>query len=203
MTFSQGKKKEINSNQHYGATFLSSWEQHCKSAKTINCSQHQLWGFTSALKWTLWPGLPYLYCGDGLPSARHWRVASWSGELMGRIRSLGSFFKVGPLKTPSSVRAGNRQYACETTQGKLLLWSTDNTMSHTQHCVTVAIYSKSHSLCKKKTKKTNNHKHKIDCLWKNLWKYVNIFFTMKINADIWIYLGPNTIPSSLQFPFLK
>lgn len=38
----------------------------------------------------------YLYSGGGLPSASHVMVACWSGELTGKMRSLGSILHVGP-----------------------------------------------------------------------------------------------------------
>lgn len=38
----------------------------------------------------------YLYCGGGLPSASHVMVACWSGELIGKMRSLGSVLHLGP-----------------------------------------------------------------------------------------------------------
>lgn len=38
----------------------------------------------------------YLYCGGGLPSASHVMLARWSGVLVGKMRSLGSVFHLGP-----------------------------------------------------------------------------------------------------------
>lgn len=50
----------------------------------------------------------HLYCRGGLPSASHVTVACWSGELIGKMRSLGSVLHLGPWNMKSSVQAGER-----------------------------------------------------------------------------------------------
>lgn len=59
----------------------------------------------------LWSGdvVIYLYCGGGLPSAWHESVAWRFRELIGKMRSLGSVFHLGPWNMASSVQAAKQR----------------------------------------------------------------------------------------------